>query len=565
MIKFIVAVAGAAGVLLYWWYNRYQKRWNTRQKLARSWAKSKDRDRNWAQIRQYHDLIAPQSSRPVIDDDTWDDLNLDELFELIDRTESDIGQQLLFDMLRRPARDTDLLQRRAQRMQLMANNEQLRLDFQMELRTLTGFRISRLPTLIFGQLPQLPRWYYGFLAMPVLALASVVLGFVNPVFFLGLAVLPVVNLIIQSVVGGRLARFTAAISGMRPFLSAAEAMGSKEAEHGNPLGDFGDAMRSHSQELRTLKSRVSKYLHQGGPDNMGTLIWDYLNILLLLKINMFTLSVREIQKHQQTLQKLYHQLGHLDAIIAAASFKEGLGQQCRPQFKRSGNELCYKQMYHPLLEDPVPNSITVGERGILVTGSNMSGKTTFLKTVGVNQILAQTFNFCCAEGAQLCFCKVTSSMRRNDDLTEGKSFYMGEVERVKKLIDAAGQTDINNLFLLDEIFRGTNTIERISASLEVLKWLNKEQNFVLASTHDLELVDLLEREYEFYHFAEEVSKESLTFDYKLKPGHSSTKNAIKLLGVCNYPDEIVNGAMKLSRILEQEGVINYGTGSDTNT
>ena len=565
MIKFIAAVAGAAGMLLYWWYRRHQKRRDIRQKLARSWGKPKDRDHKWAQVRQYYDLVAPQSVRPIIDDDTWDDLNLDELFQLIDRTESDIGQQLLFDMLRRPAQDTDLLQRRAQRMQLMANHEPFRLDLQMELRTLTGFRISRLPSLIFGQLPELPRWYYGFLAMPVLAVASVILGFVNPVFFLGLAVLPVVNLVIQSVVEGRLARFTAAISGMRPFLSAAEAMGRKEAEHGNPLGDFGDTMRSHSQKLDTLKSRVSKYLHQGSPGDMGTLIWDYLNILLLVKINMFTLSVREIRKHQQTLQKLYHQLGHLDAVIAAASFKEGLAKQCRPQFQASGNRLRFQQMYHPLLEDPVPNSVTVGERGILVTGSNMSGKTTFLKTIGVNQLLAQTFNFCCAEEAQLSFCAITSSMRRNDDLTDGKSFYMGEVERVKKLIDADGESSINNLFLLDEIFRGTNTIERISASLEVLKWLNAKQNFVLASTHDLELVDLLEQQYEFYHFSEEVSEGALTFDYKLKPGHSSTKNAIKLLGVCNYPDEIVHGAMKLSRVLEQEGVINFGAGSDTET
>jgi DNA mismatch repair ATPase MutS len=186
----------------------------------------------------------------------------------------------------------------------------------------------------------------------------------------------------------------------------------------------------------------------------------------------------------------------------------------------------------------------------------MSGKTTFLKTLGVNQILAQTFNFCCAEEAEITFCNVVSSMRRDDDLSEGKSFYLGEVERVKKLIDLVSEKDEHFLFLLDEIYRGTNTIERISASKEVLKWLNRPQSFVLASTHDLELVDLLSEEYSFFHFVEEVGEQSLSFDYKIKPGHSSTKNAIKLLEIWDYPNEIVEGALDVSHKLEREGVIN---------
>ncbi|HKK45622.1 MAG TPA: hypothetical protein VJ964_08875, partial [Balneolaceae bacterium] len=297
-------------------------------------------------------------------------------------------------------------------------------------------------------------------------------------------------------------------------------------------------------------------LHEGNPDDMTTIFWDYLNLLLLLKMNMFTLSVDAIRKHQKKLQDLFHKVGYIDAMISVASFKTGIEKQCKPSFHPSSEELKYELMYHPLLEDPVPNSIKVGRKGLLITGSNMSGKTTFLKTLGVNQILAQSFNFCCAEKADITFCNVVSSMRREDDLSEGKSFYLGEVERVKKLIDLASMQDENFLFLLDEIYRGTNTIERIAASKEVLKWLNRPHSFVLASTHDLELVDLLAEEYSFYHFAEEVGDQELSFDYKIKPGQSSTKNAIKLLRVWDYPSEIVDSAMDVSHMLEEEGVIN---------
>ncbi len=562
MAPFIAAVSGAVAIFLYWMYSRYRQKKQIRQQLAESWGKKKAIDHNWAQIRFYHDLVVNEQSGVVIDDDTWDDLNFDKLFKLIDRTESNIGQQVLFDMLRRPVQDAQTLEARERWIDIFGDEPDLRLDLQVELRKLTGFRIWRLSNLIFEALPQIPRWFYGFLVIPVLAVVSIVLGFLNPVFFVGLAILPVVNLAIQYVVGNRLARYTAALSALQPFLSAAERIAQIDEEHGSPLEDFGQQLRSYAKQLQTLKKRVSKFLYEGSPDNMGTLLWDYLNILFLLKINMFTLSVRALSQHKKILQQLYYKIGYLDAMISAASFKVDLDQYCKPTFQSEGR-LNYQDVYHPLLDKPVPNSITVGRQGILVTGSNMSGKTTFLKTIGVNQILAQTFNFCCAAQADISFCNVISSMRRNDDLTEGKSFYLGEVERVKKLVDQAAQKDGSNLYLLDEIFRGTNTIERISASLEVLKWLNSSSDFVLASTHDLELVDLLDEEYEFYHFAEEVHDQTLTFDYKIKLGYSSTKNAIKLLGICNYPEEIVSGAMEVSKLLEQQGVINYSNPSDS--
>ncbi|MGD8426395.1 MAG: hypothetical protein PVH63_02135 [Balneolaceae bacterium] len=556
MYTFLTVASAALTALLYWLYNRYQQRNQRRKNLLESWGKRKRRKYDWEKVRRYHDLIRPQTNSAVVDDDTWNDLDFNEIFDLIDRTESNMGQQVLFDILRRPQDDPDILEQRENLMKLFAEQADFRIDLQIQLSDLNGYRMWKLSNLIFGKLPEIPSWFRGFLLIPAAAILSVLLGFVNPIFFTGLAVIPIFNIMIQYAFGTKIASYTAALSALSPFLSRAEKMSKTIQDQDNPFGEFGKEFQQECHRLRKLKKRVSKYLHQGSPDDMTTIFWDYLNLLLLLKINMFTLSVDSIRQNQKALQNVFFKVGYLDAMISATSFKTGLKTVCRPSFHTSGEKLEYKQMYHPLLEEPVPNSIVVGRKGILITGSNMSGKTTFLKTLGVNQILAQTFNFCCAEEAEITFCNVVSSMRRDDDLSEGKSFYLGEVERVKKLIDLVSEKDEHFLFLLDEIYRGTNTIERISASKEVLKWLNRPQSFVLASTHDLELVDLLSEEYSFFHFVEEVGEQSLSFDYKIKPGHSSTKNAIKLLEIWDYPNEIVEGALDVSHKLEREGVIN---------
>jgi len=556
MYQFITVASAALTALLYWLYQRHQKKKKNYQTLKKSWGKEKNRKYEWDRIRQYHDLVEPPEGTPVIDDDTWNDLNFDDIFALIDRSESVMGQQVLFYMLHRPTKELNTLKQREKLIKLFTEKEDFRIDLQLKLRKLTGKRMWKLSKLIFGNLPVIPGWFRGFLLIPVFAILSIILGFFKPIFFAGLAVIPVFNLMIQYLFGSKIASYTAALSALSPFLSTNEKMSKVIYNHDNPLNQFGEAFSQDCHQLRTLKKRVSQYLHEGNPDDMTTIFWDYLNLLLLLKINMFTLSVDAIRKNQRALQDLFHKVGYLDALISAASFKFGIENQCKPSFHPSTEELEYQLMYHPLLEDPVPNSIKINRKGLLITGSNMSGKTTFLKTLGVNQVLAQTFNFCCAQKAEITFCNVVSSMRREDDLSEGKSFYLGEVERVKKLIDLASQQDENFLFLLDEIYRGTNTIERIAASKEVLKWLNRPHSFVLASTHDLELVDLLEDEYSFYHFAEEVGNQELSFDYKIKPGQSSTKNAIKLLRVWDYPAAIVDSAMDVSHMLEEEGVIN---------
>ena len=181
------------------------------------------------------------------------------------------------------------------------------------------------------------------------------------------------------------------------------------------------------------------------------------------------------------------------------------------------------------------------EENVLLTGSNASGKSTFLITVAVNAILAETINTLAAKSNAMPVCEIYSSMSLKDNLSENDSYYMAEIKSLKRIMDKAGSGRTIICFI-DEVLRGTNTIERIAASSQILKELTAENVICFAATHDIELTHILDQSYSNYHFEEEVCGEDVNFNYHLKKGRSVTRNAIRLLKVMEYPDRIVKGA-----------------------
>ena len=239
-------------------------------------------------------------------------------------------------------------------------------------------------------------------------------------------------------------------------------------------------------------------------------------------------------------------IGEIDAAISTASLKSSKNQICTPKFTKN-KQIVSKDIYHPLIINCIPNDLNLMDNSMLLTGSNMSGKTTFIKTVAINSILAQTLNICFAEEYAAPFFKIYTSIKISDNLFESTSYYLEEVLTVKELVDAAAN-EKNCLFILDEIFKGTNTIERISGGKAILSFLNKKNHIVLVSTHDIELTDLLEKDnYKLFHFREEIKNEKLFFDHKLKTGKLKTRNAIRILELYDYPKEIITDARKTKK------------------
>jgi DNA mismatch repair ATPase MutS len=236
---------------------------------------------------------------------------------------------------------------------------------------------------------------------------------------------------------------------------------------------------------------------------------EYMKIYFLLEISGFYSALGKIKKHLHELRKLFEMVGYLDALISIASFRLQYHQFCQPAFEEDNYSV--EDIYHPLLEKPVSNPFSFDGKNIIITGSNMAGKTTFLKTLGVNAILAQTIYTSMAQSYRAPFIKVVSSIGRSDNLLSGKSYYLAEVESILRLIQAS-ESETVHLFIIDEIFRGTNSVERLAASVEVLKYLVNDKDYTLFATHDLQLTKLLDGNHRNFHFQEHVSKEGLLFD-----------------------------------------------------
>ncbi len=173
----------------------------------------------------------------------------------------------------------------------------------------------------------------------------------------------------------------------------------------------------------------------------------------------------------------------------------------------------------------------------------MSGKSTFLRMLGANIVLAQTMNFVMAKEYEGCFLNIVSSIAPKDDINAGKSYYLAEAESILRIIKA----------LEKDVTVFCNPIERISSSAEILSYINERNAIAIVATHDRELTDMLKDEYEFYYFSEDIDDNTgLSFDYKLKKGVSKTRNAIRLLEYIGYPNEIIQKSYKKSEKLEKD-------------
>lgn len=211
---------------------------------------------------------------------------------------------------------------------------------------------------------------------------------------------------------------------------------------------------------------------------------------------------------------------------------------CYPKISDSNNIIKADSIGHPLISSKtrIYNNIDFNNNIFIITGSNMSGKTTFLRTIGINLILAYIGAPVCAKSMDCSIFSIFTSMRINDNLSEGLSTFYVELTRIKSILDFLPNKK-PTLFLIDEIFRGTNSEDRIIGAKTVLKELSKPWCCGLISTHDFELCDL-ENDYKNkiknYHFKEDYLDNKIHFDYTLRSGRSDTTNArylMKMIGI----------------------------------
>jgi len=270
-----------------------------------------------------------------------------------------------------------------------------------------------------------------------------------------------------------------------------------------------------------------------------------LQFSVLYDFHVLTLLEAWQRKYGRYARPWFRGLGKFEALSSLAGTAYDHPDWALPEVTAAANRFAARRLGHPLLraETCVANDVEIGPAGsvLLVTGSNMSGKSTLLRAVGVNAVLAQAGAPVCA--AQLTMPGVTlaTSMRIRDSLEDGVSFYMAELMRLKAIVDlardAARRQGRTLLYLLDEILQGTNSRERHVAVVHVLHHLVEQAALGAVSTHDVELAasEPLAGVCRCVHFRETLHGQDaarpMTFDYVLRPGPATTTNALKLLEI----------------------------------
>ena len=371
-----------------------------------------------------------------------------------------------------------------------------------------------------------------------MAVFTIVFGIFHHIILLFLLPIFSVNLVLHFKNKNYIDYFISAVSQLDIALKTAQKLLQEE----EIKAAFPDA--TFIDEVNKIAFKTKFIAFQKHLANDATAVFWYLFELLKVVFNIeaiiFYSFIAAISKKNTSIDALFRFIGIIDSAISTVSVKAS-GKTCKPTFC-SGKQLTIEDMRHPILKDCVPNSIALDKKSLLLTGSNMAGKTTFIRAVAVNTVLAQTLNIAFAKRFEIPFFKLYSSIRISDSLLDNTSYYLQEVLIIKKLIEASQSTE-PCFFILDEIFKGTNTIERISGGKAILSYLNTSKHFVFVATHDIELTVLLEKEkYDLYHFSEHIVNNELYFDHKLKKGRLTSHNAIKILDLYDYPDSIIADA-----------------------
>ena len=508
--------------------------------LIQNWGKTKEKNYfNFYAIKQYFENnIHKNTGFHQISERTAIDLDIDQLFKFIDRTSSKIGQQYLYYKIR--TIDTvEKLKKFDSLTKLFLKNDNLRLKNQLVLSKLNSHNSYDLEKLINDKPIEKPNYLIYIYASPFISILLIILGFINPIFFLFLLPVFFINTVFHY---KNKENITYYLSGVNQ-LSKALKVGKELASNDEIKYHFTDL--SFIKKVSIIQTKTEFIGFENHLANEYALpLWlliEIIKIQFMAEYIVFFSFVDSLTREKVSIDNLFQFIGEIDSAISVASLKSDDMEYCEPKFTMD-KQIFTKNIVHPLIENCIPNDIHLNNKSLLLTGSNMSGKTTFIRTIAINSILAQTLNICFAKEYSAPFMKVYSSIRITDDLLEDTSYYLKEVLTIKELIEASND-EKPCLFVLDEIFKGTNTIERVSGGKAILSFLNKGSHIVLVSTHDIELTELLEKEsYELHHFSESIENNELYFDHKLKEGKLKTRNAIKILDLYKYPEEIIKDA-----------------------
>ncbi|MCK6511502.1 hypothetical protein L6R29_16215 [Myxococcota bacterium] len=353
-------------------------------------------------------------------------------------------------------------------------------------------------------------------------------------------------------IGGNVVSILASVS-MREkvfllYASLFSVIDQEQTEENSPLHALQQQLRAQGAAPHKEMARLQKIIDMSDVRYSG-LIHFPLNTIFFWDLHCLTRLEAWQHRVGPKVRSWFEALGQIEALCALATFAEESPEAVYPTFAQTTEDICFdaKDLSHPLLSrrSRVANDLRLDNQTplLLLTGSNMSGKSTLLRTIGINATLAYTGAPVCATSLHLSpHLQIATSMRIKDSLEHGVSFFMAELYRLKRVLDLR-QHDKPLFYLLDEILHGTNTLERRIAALGIIAQLLDSRSIGSVSTHDMELSEKCKRfqdKVRFAYLSDQIADRQMRFDYKLRQGISPTTNALKLMEIVGI--ELPDGA-----------------------
>lgn len=441
------------------------------EQIRTAWGNSKTEFFNFDGIKNYSEEVKGNNFHHLTEQ-TINDIDFYGLFEFIDRTTSKVGQQFLYRKVIEPTiHKSDPSQNL---IELFASDKKLREEIQLDLLKLNETDAYYISSLLKNNLLQKPKWF-KFLGLDIaIIICLIILTFKYQVFIIFLIIPFAINMFLHYWNKNKAFQFVRSIPQLNLLIKVSKSLLRRN-------GVFHDKFVEESiSDLKSFQRKSSIINFDNGSgiqselSQIGTYLLELIKAFFLIEVFTLFKVIKELESKRSSIITLFDYVGNIDSSISIASLRAGNLKTCQPVFSRAGKKVSVKKIYHPLIENCVENDLSISEKSILITGSNMSGKSTFLRTFIMNSILAQTIYTCFAEEFISPILKQYSSIRIDDNLFEGKSYYLQEVNTMASLIAEVNSPN-QNLFVLDEIFKGTNTIERISAAKAILSYLNQRK------------------------------------------------------------------------------------------
>jgi hypothetical protein len=478
------------------------------------------------------------------------------LFQWLCLAQTPLGRETLLDWLCRPAGKNEIEQRQ-QAIRRLASERDLREEFQIR-----GLALHEGPhgAGAFLSWAEGPEWLanhrtlkwtarFSIVAGPAL-IAATAMGWLPAACGLGVLAILIINTGVNLVCLPPIHRVFDSIASKQNEVSNYRELFRLVAEFDDDcpkIGELRNRMGGDGHEplvaLKDLHRRVCFATAR------NSAIWGLPYIVLqyffLWDFHVLDLLEYWQRRHGPQSRQWFAALAEFEALLSLSGVAHDEPTWSFPHVGQEHDRLAAFRLGHPLIAgaDRVANDVEVGPTGsfLLVTGSNMSGKSTLLRSLGLNVLMAQSGSPICATQCSLPPLEVATSMRVADSLGDGVSFYMAELQRLKEVVDHANQLAANPtrhlLYLLDEILLGTNSAERHIAVVRVMSHLLDANAMGAISTHDLALAGSQElaNACQPVHFREQVitrdGKDEMTFDFVMRPGVATTTNALKLLEI----------------------------------